>query len=42
MVDHNEFNQSIKGIEKRQKILGVVDHHRIANFETSDPFILHS
>ena len=36
MVDHNEFNQSIKGIEKA-KILGVVDHHRIANFETSDP-----
>lgn len=36
IVDHNEFNQSIKGIEKA-KILGVVDHHRIANFETSDP-----
>ena len=36
LVDHNEFNQSIKGIEKA-KILGVVDHHRIANFETSDP-----
>ena len=36
MVDHNEFNQSIKGIEKA-KIIGVVDHHRIANFETSDP-----
>ena len=36
MMDHNEFNQSIKGIEKA-KIIGVVDHHRIANFETSDP-----
>lgn len=36
MVDHNEFNQSIKGIEKA-KIIGVVDHHRISNFETSDP-----
>lgn len=36
MVDHNEFNQSIKSIEKA-KIIGVVDHHRIANFETSDP-----
>ena len=36
MVDHNEFNQSIKGIEKA-KIIGVIDHHRIANFETSDP-----
>lgn len=36
MVDHNEFNQSVKGIEKA-KIIGVIDHHRIANFETSDP-----
>lgn len=36
MVDHNEFCQSVAGIEKA-KIIGVVDHHRIANFETSDP-----
>lgn len=36
LVDHNEFNQSIEGIEKA-KILGVTDHHRIANFETSEP-----
>lgn len=36
LVDHNEFNQSIDGIEKA-KILGVTDHHRIANFETSEP-----
>lgn len=36
MVDHNEFCQSVSGIEKA-KIIGVVDHHRIANFETSDP-----
>ncbi len=36
LVDHNEFNQSVEGIEKA-KILGVTDHHRIANFETSDP-----
>ena len=35
-VDHNEFNQSVDGIEKA-KILEVVDHHRIANFETSEP-----
>ena len=36
LVDHNEFNQSVDGIEKA-KILGVTDHHRIANFETSEP-----
>lgn len=36
LVDHNEFNQSVEGIEKA-KILAVTDHHRIANFETSDP-----
>ena len=36
LVDHNEFNQSVEGIEKA-KILGVIDHHRIANFETSEP-----
>lgn len=36
MVDHNEFGQSVEGIEKA-KIIGVVDHHRIANIETSEP-----
>ena len=36
LVDHNEFNQSAEGIEKA-KIIGVIDHHRIANFETSEP-----
>lgn len=36
LVDHNEFAQSANGIEKA-KILGVTDHHRIANFETSEP-----
>lgn len=36
LVDHNEFNQSVKGIEKAN-IEAVVDHHRIANFETSAP-----
>lgn len=36
LVDHNGFNQSVEGIEKA-KILEVVDHHRIANFETSEP-----
>jgi len=36
LVDHNEFNQSAEGIENA-KILGVIDHHRISNFETSEP-----
>ena len=36
LVDHNEFNQSVNGI-KNAKILSVVDHHRISNFETSEP-----
>ena len=36
LVDHNEFTQSVEGIENA-KILGVTDHHRISNFETSEP-----
>lgn len=36
LVDHNEFSQSVEGIEKA-KILAVTDHHKIANFETSEP-----
>ncbi|MDP5276569.1 manganese-dependent inorganic pyrophosphatase [Chengkuizengella axinellae] len=36
LVDHNEFQQSVEDI-KDVRILEVIDHHRIANFETSDP-----
>lgn len=36
LVDHNEFNQSVEGIQNA-KILSVIDHHRIANFETAEP-----
>lgn len=36
LVDHNEFQQSVTNIENAT-ILEVVDHHRIANFETKDP-----
>lgn len=36
LVDHNEFTQSVEGIEKA-KIMGVIDHHKIANFQTSEP-----
>lgn len=36
LVDHNEFQQSADDI-REVRILEVVDHHRIANFETADP-----
>lgn len=36
LVDHNEFSQSVDGIENA-KIIGVIDHHRICNFQTSEP-----
>lgn len=36
LVDHNEFQQSAADIEKVE-ILAVVDHHRIANFQTANP-----
>lgn len=36
LVDHNEFQQSADGIEEVQ-ISEVIDHHRIANFQTADP-----
>ncbi|AQP52828.1 manganese-dependent inorganic pyrophosphatase [Vagococcus penaei] len=36
LVDHNEAQQSVSDI-KEVDILAVVDHHRIANFETANP-----
>lgn len=36
LVDHNEAQQSVVDI-KDVNILSVVDHHRIANFETANP-----
>lgn len=36
LVDHNERQQSATDITD-VRILEVIDHHRIANFETSDP-----
>ncbi|MEI4770768.1 manganese-dependent inorganic pyrophosphatase [Psychrobacillus sp. FJAT-51614] len=36
LVDHNEKQQSADGIENVQ-VTEVIDHHRIANFETADP-----
>lgn len=36
LVDHNERQQSVDDIKDVQ-VLEVIDHHRISNFETSDP-----
>ena len=36
LVDHNEFSQSVKGIEKA-RVLEVIDHHRVTDFSTSRP-----
>ena len=36
LVDHNEFGQSVANIENA-KIKEVVDHHRVANFQTLEP-----
>ena len=35
MVDHNEFSQSVEGIQDAH-ILEVVDHHKFANFQTNE------
>lgn len=39
LVDHNEAQQSVSDI-KDVTIKAVVDHHRIANFETTDPLYM--
>ncbi len=36
LVDHNEQQQSVSDLDQ-VKVREVIDHHRIANFETSDP-----
>jgi len=36
LVDHNERQQSVNDIDQVQ-VIEVIDHHRIANFETSAP-----
>lgn len=41
LVDHNERQQSASDIDKVQ-VLEVIDHHRIANFETSGPLYYRS
>ncbi|GGB59900.1 manganese-dependent inorganic pyrophosphatase [Virgibacillus dakarensis] len=36
LVDHNEFQQSVNNINNA-RIVEVIDHHRVANFETKEP-----
>lgn len=36
LVDHNEKQQSVADIDD-VRVIEVIDHHRIANFETKDP-----
>jgi len=40
LVDHNELSQSVANRDKSQ-ILEVIDHHRINDFETSNPLYMH-
>ena len=39
LTDHNEFQQSISDI-KDVEVIEVVDHHRVANFETANPLMM--
>lgn len=41
LVDHNEAQQSVDDIAQLQ-VTHVVDHHRIANFETTAPLFYHA
>ncbi|WP_064580494.1 manganese-dependent inorganic pyrophosphatase [Streptobacillus moniliformis] len=39
LVDHNERTQTADGFEEA-KVLEVIDHHRVANFNVSDPLYM--
>ena len=36
LVDHNELSQTVPGIEQAE-ILGIIDHHRLADIQTRQP-----
>jgi len=38
LVDHNERNQSIAGLEDAE-VVGIIDHHRIADVQTTGPIL---
>lgn len=39
LTDHNEFQQSVADI-REVEIAAVIDHHRVANFETANPLYM--
>lgn len=39
LTDHNEFQQSISDIAEVE-VAAVIDHHRVANFETANPLYM--
>lgn len=39
LTDHNEFQQSIADI-REVEVVAVIDHHRVANFETANPLYM--
>lgn len=39
LVDHNEFAQSVNGIEKAN-IVGIIDHHKVDGFKTMAPIYI--
>ncbi|MGB4984605.1 MAG: putative manganese-dependent inorganic diphosphatase, partial [Erysipelotrichaceae bacterium] len=41
LVDHNEVNQSIEGVEEAQ-ILEIIDHHKLGDVQTNSPIYFRS
>ena len=41
LVDHNERNQAVEGIEEA-KIIEIIDHHRLGGIQTSEPIYTHA
>ncbi len=39
LVDHNEISQSVPGLEEAE-ILEIIDHHRLADIQTSNPIFV--
>jgi manganese-dependent inorganic pyrophosphatase len=39
LVDHNERGQAVTGIEEAE-VIGVIDHHRVADFQTRAPLFM--
>ncbi len=39
LVDHNEIGQSVSGLDQAE-IIGVIDHHRLADVQTGNPIFV--